>query len=86
MEPELEALARLSRGMALLECDDRGGAGVEFDAALALSRRHGFGYLRMQCLVLQGVVACTSGEVRRMRAADIFASASRVGIRAPTWS
>ena len=26
VEPELEALARLSRGMALLECDDRGAA------------------------------------------------------------
>ena len=88
VEPELEALARLSRGMALLECDDRGGARVEFDAALALSRRHGFGYLRMQCLVLQGVVACTSGEVRRMRAvsSEALVTAAEHGWEGSTWS
>ena len=67
-EPELEALARLSRGMARLERDDRAGARAEFDAALTLSRRHGFDYLTMQCLVLLGVVAGTSGDVRTMRA------------------
>ena len=36
--PELEALARLSRGDAYLEHDDRAGARAEFGAALALSR------------------------------------------------
>jgi LuxR family transcriptional regulator, maltose regulon positive regulatory protein len=88
VEPELEALARLSRGMALLECDERGGARVELDAALALSRRHGFGYLRMQCLVLQGVVACTSGEVRRMRAvsSEALVIAAEHGWGGSMWS
>ena len=56
-EPELEALARLSRGDAHLAHDDRAGARAEFGAALALSRRHGFDYLTMQCLALLGVVA-----------------------------
>ena len=56
-QPELEALARLSRGHAHLQHDDQAGARAEFDAALALSRRHGFDYLTMQCLTLLGVVA-----------------------------
>jgi LuxR family maltose regulon positive regulatory protein len=88
VEPELEALARLSRGMALLECADQGRARVEFDAALALSRRHGFGYLRMQCLVLQGVVACTAGDVRRMRVVsnDALVTAADHGWEGSTWS
>jgi len=67
-EPELEALVRLSRGKAQLERDERAGARAEFDAALTLSRRHGFDYLTMQCLVLLGVVAGTSGDLRTMRA------------------
>ena len=88
VEPELEALARLSRGMALLEYDDRGAARVEFDAALALSARHGFGYLRMQCLVLLGVVACTTGEVRRMRvvSSEALVTAAEHGWEGSTWS
>ena len=61
-EPELEALARLSRGRARLERDDRAGARAEFDATLTLSRRHGFAYLTMQCLVLLGVVAGNVGR------------------------
>jgi LuxR family transcriptional regulator, maltose regulon positive regulatory protein len=87
VEPELEALARLSRGMALLERNDRGAARVEFDAALALSARHGFGYLRMQCLVLQGVVACTS-EVRSMRvvSSEALDTAAEHGWEGSTWS
>ena len=36
-------------------------------AALALSRRHGFDYLSMQCLTLLGVVAGLCGELRTMR-------------------
>ena len=40
-------------------------ARAEFDAALALSRRHGFDYLTMQCLALLGVVAATSAETLR---------------------
>ena len=66
-QPELEALARLSRGHAHLEHDDRAGARAEFGAALALSRRHGFDYLTMQCLALLGVVAGLCGELRTMR-------------------
>ena len=42
-----------------------GGARAEFDAALALSRRHGFDYLTMQCLALLGVVAGISGSCAR---------------------
>ena len=56
-EPDLEALARLARGTALLEHDDRAGARAEVEAALELGRRHGFDYLTMQCLMLLGVVA-----------------------------
>jgi len=67
-EPELEALARLSRGKARLERDDRDGACSEFDAALSLSRQHGFGFLTMQCLVLLGVVGGISGDMQAMRA------------------
>ena len=66
-EPELAALAHLSRGHAHLEHDDLAGARAEFGAALALSRRHGFDYLRMQCLALLGVVADLSGDLRTMR-------------------
>ena len=88
VEPELEALARLGRGMALLECNDRGAARVEFDAALALSARHGFGYLRMQCLVLLGVVACTTGEVRSMRvvSSEALVTAAEHGWEGSRWS
>ena len=66
-QPDLEALARLGRGAACLQQDDRAGARTEFGAALALSRRHGFDYLRMQCLALLGVVACRRGDLRTMR-------------------
>jgi LuxR family maltose regulon positive regulatory protein len=66
-QPDLEALARLSRGDACLQHDDRAGARAEFGAALALSRRHGFDYLRMQCLALLGVVAGRCGDLRTMR-------------------
>ena len=40
---------------------------MEFGAALALSRRHGFDYLRMQCLALLAVVAGRCGDLRTMR-------------------
>jgi LuxR family maltose regulon positive regulatory protein len=67
-EPQLEALARLSRGSALLvEHDDRAGARADLEAALVLARRHRFDYLRMQCLVLLGVIAGVSGDLRTMR-------------------
>jgi LuxR family transcriptional regulator, maltose regulon positive regulatory protein len=66
-KPELEALARLGRGDAHLQHDDRAAARVEFGAALALSRRHGFDYLRMQCLALLAVVAGRCGDLRTMR-------------------
>ena len=66
-EPELEALAHLSRGSALLERDDLSGARAALDAALILSRRHGFDYLSLQCLALLGVVAGTCGDVRGTR-------------------
>ena len=67
-EPELEALARLSRGKARLDRDDRDGARTEFDAALILSRQHRFDFLTMQCLVMLGVVEGTSGDLKGMRA------------------
>jgi LuxR family transcriptional regulator, maltose regulon positive regulatory protein len=87
-EPELEALARLSRGKARLERDERAGARAEFNAALALSRRHGFDYLTMQCLVLLGVVAGTSGDLRTMRAvsSQALAAAADHGWESSTWS
>ena len=84
-EPELEALAHLSRGSARLERDDLGGARAELDAALTLSRRHGFDYLTLQCLALLGVVAGTSGNVRGMRAvsSEALAAAADHGWRPP---
>jgi LuxR family transcriptional regulator, maltose regulon positive regulatory protein len=87
-EPALEALARLSRGTALLECDDRPGARTELEAALDLGRRHGFDYLSMQCLVMLGVIACTSGDVRTMLAVsnEALASASEHGWQGSNWS
>jgi LuxR family maltose regulon positive regulatory protein len=87
-EPELEALTRLSRGNARLEHDDRAGARAEFDAALALSRRHGFDYLQMQCLALLGVVAATSGDLRTMRAVSNEALVAAVdhGWEGTAWS
>ena len=87
-EPALEALARLSRGTALLEQGDRAGAGAELEAALDLGRRHDFHYLSMQCQVLLGVIACTSGEVHTMlaRSTEALAAASRHGWRDSTWS
>ena len=87
-EPELEALARLSRGTALLERDDRAGARAELDAALDLGRRHGFDYLSMQCLALLGVVAGTCGDVRTMRrgSTEALAAAADHGWPGSTWS
>jgi LuxR family maltose regulon positive regulatory protein len=87
-EPPLEALARLSRGTALLQCDDRAGARAELEAALELGDLHGFGYLSMQCRVLLGVIACTSGDVRTMltMSNDAAASAAAHGWEGSTWS
>ena len=87
-EPRLEALTRLSRGTALLERDDRAGARAELEAALDLGRRHGFDYLSMQCLVLLGVIACTSGDVRTMlaRSTEALTTATRHGWPGSTWS
>jgi LuxR family transcriptional regulator, maltose regulon positive regulatory protein len=87
-EPELEALAHLSRGSARLERDDLAGARAELDAALTLSRRHGFDYLTLQCLALLGVVAGTSGDVRGMRAAssEALAAAADHGWQTTSWS
>jgi LuxR family transcriptional regulator, maltose regulon positive regulatory protein len=86
-EPALEALARLSRGTALLGQDDRTGARAELEAALDLAHRHDFGYLAMQCQVLLGVIACTAGEVRAMlaRSTEALAAASRHGWQGSTW-
>ena len=87
-EPSLEALARLSRGTTLLERDDRAGARAELEIALDLGRRHGFDYLSMQCQVLLGVIAATSGEVHTMlaRSAEARAAASGHGWEGSTWS
>jgi LuxR family maltose regulon positive regulatory protein len=76
-EPQLEALARLSRGIALLlEHDDRAAARADIEAALVLARRHDFDYLSMQCLVLLGVIAGVSGDLRIMRALSTEAVAA----------
>jgi len=87
-EPGLEALARLGRGQARLERDDLAGARADFDAALTLSRRHGFPYLTMQCLVLLGAVAGTSGEMRTMRtvSSEALVTAGDHGWTGSTWS
>ena len=87
-EPHLEALTRLARGTALLERDDRAGAHAEVNAALDLGRRHGFDYLSMQCLVLLGVIACTSGDLRTMLTLsnEAIAAAARHGWQGSTWS
>ena len=87
-EPSLEALARLSRGTALLERDDRAGARVELEAALDLGCRHDFHYLSMQCQVLLGVIACIGGEVRTMltRSTEALAATTRHGWQGSTWS
>jgi LuxR family maltose regulon positive regulatory protein len=88
VEPELEALARLSRGTARLERDDRAGARAEFEAALLLSRSNGFDYLTMQCLALLGAIAGMTGDMQTMRAMSIEAAAAAVehGWECSAWS
>jgi LuxR family maltose regulon positive regulatory protein len=77
IEPELEALARLSRGSALLrEHNDREGARADLEIAMMLARRNGFDYLSMQCLVLLGVIAGISGDLRTMHALSTEADAA----------
>lgn len=67
-EPQMRALAGLSRGIAaLLRRNDRSAARRELEAALALGREHGFSYLVMQCRTLLGIVAASDGEFRAMR-------------------
>jgi LuxR family maltose regulon positive regulatory protein len=87
-EPSLEALARLARGTALFQRDDRAWARAELEAALRLGRRHGFEHLSMQCQVMLGVLACTAGEVRTMlaRSTEALAAASRHGWESSAWS
>jgi LuxR family maltose regulon positive regulatory protein len=87
-EPELEALARLSRGTARLERNDRAGARAEYEAALFLSRSHGFDYVTMQSLALLGVVAGTTGDVQTMRAVSVeaVATAAEHGWERSVWS
>jgi LuxR family transcriptional regulator, maltose regulon positive regulatory protein len=86
--PGLEALTHLSQGNARLLCDDRTGARAEFDAALVLSRRHGFDYLTMQCLALLGVVAGAAGDMRSMRAVsrEALTTAGDHGWEGTSWS
>jgi LuxR family maltose regulon positive regulatory protein len=87
-EPELEALARLSRGTARLEQDDRVGARAELEAALYLSVNHAFDYLTMQSLALLGIVAGGTGDVRSMRTVSIeaIATAAEHGWERSVWS
>jgi LuxR family maltose regulon positive regulatory protein len=87
-EPELEALARLSRGTAHLEREDRVGARMELEAALYLSRIHRFDYLTMQCLALLGVVEGGTGDMHAMRAVSIEAAATAAehGWESSIWS
>ncbi|GAY10034.1 LuxR C-terminal-related transcriptional regulator [Pseudonocardia sp. N23] len=87
-EPELEALARLSRGGVQLEQNDLVAARSNLDAALALSRRHDFDFLELQCLVLLGVAASGTGDLRTMRSVSTEALAVADGHawEGSTWS
>jgi LuxR family transcriptional regulator, maltose regulon positive regulatory protein len=87
-EPELEALARLGRASARRDQGDLVGAGAELELALVLSRRHGFDYLAMQCLALQGVIAGVTGDVRAMRtvSGQAVAAAAEHGWECSLWS
>jgi LuxR family maltose regulon positive regulatory protein len=86
-EPGLEALARLSRGTTRLEHKNPAGARAEFEAALSISRGHGFDYLTMQCLALLGVVASSTGDLQTMRTVSIgaVATAAEHGWEGSTW-
>jgi LuxR family maltose regulon positive regulatory protein len=87
--PDLEALARLSRGLtALLERDDRALARAELVAALEMARRHRFDYLIMQCLVLLGIIAATEGERHHMRvhSGDALTTAAEHSWPDSTWA
>ena len=88
VEPPVEALARLSRGTTLLGRDDHTGARAELETALELGRRHGLDHLSMQCQVLLGLIARTTGDVRTMlsRSTAALAAATRHGWQASTWS
>jgi LuxR family transcriptional regulator, maltose regulon positive regulatory protein len=88
-DPQLEALARLGRGSALLlDRDDRDGARANLEAAVALARRHGFDHLAMQCLVLLGVIAGSTGNLRTMRtiSTEALAAVSNHSWGSSTWS
>lgn len=65
--PQTEALVRLARGNERLAHRDRAGARAEFTATLELSRRHDLGFLQELSLVLLGVVAVSSGDLRTTR-------------------
>ncbi|TQM13635.1 LuxR C-terminal-related transcriptional regulator [Pseudonocardia kunmingensis] len=88
VEPELEALAHLSRGTAGLGREDLATARAEFEAALHLSRDEGFDYLMMQSLVLLAVVAGSAGDVRTMRtmSGEARAAAAEHGWTDSSWS
>ena len=88
-DPQLEALTRLGRGSALLLAhDDRDGARTELEAALVLAHRHRFDHLAMQCLVLLGVIAGASGDLRTMRtvSTQALAAVSTHDWESSTWS
>jgi LuxR family maltose regulon positive regulatory protein len=88
-DPQLEALARLGRGSALLlDRDDRDGARADLEAAVALARRHGFDHLAMECLVLLGVIAGSTGDLRTMRtvSTEALAAVSNHGWEGSMWS
>ncbi|HEY6425409.1 MAG TPA: AAA family ATPase, partial [Pseudonocardiaceae bacterium] len=88
-EPELEGLARLTRGATLLfEWDDRPAARTELQAGLALARRHDFDYLAMQCLALLSTIASLEGDLRTMRAVsnEAVTAAWHRGWEGSSWS
>jgi LuxR family transcriptional regulator, maltose regulon positive regulatory protein len=88
VEPELEALAHVSRGTTALQRDDLAAARAEYEAALNLSRGQRFDYLTMQCLACLGVVARTAGDPQTMRRMSIEARAvaAEHGWTDSTWS
>ena len=87
-EPGLEALARLGRASSRFDQGDLLGADAELERALTLSSRHGFDYLTMQCLALQGAVAAVNGDVRAMRvvSGQAVAAAAERGWECSIWS
>jgi LuxR family maltose regulon positive regulatory protein len=88
-DPEWSALALMSSGgRGVLIDADPVSATAALEDALELTRRHGFGYLEMQCSALLAGLAGIAGDYRAMRAAAtgaLSAAVARGWDRSP-WS